>query len=142
MPDATLLKDFKIGLNEEGQFTYLGLQINQHTNKTISVSQKEYIKELKQIPLSTKRKNQKTHALAPDEYKLFRSKCGQLLWLSLQTRPDISFGVCQLSNHLSDPNVQDIIQANKLIKNVQQEPEVCLTFKPIKLGDFKLKGIF
>ena len=49
-----LLKDFKIGSNEECQFTYLGLQINQHTNKTISVSLKEYIKELKQIPLSKK----------------------------------------------------------------------------------------
>ena len=137
--NSTILSEFKIGSHQEGAFRYLGLQIKQHANKTISVSQEDYINELKQIPLAPKRRNQKSHALAPDEYRLFRSKCGQLLWISLQTRPDISFQVCQISNHLSDPNVEDIIVMNKIIKNLQSEPGISLTFRAVNLNEMKLK---
>ena len=80
-------------------FTYLGLEVKQLEDKSITVSQNKYIqRELHEIPISLKRKGQKNHALSPTEYKQYRSVCGQLLWLSVQTRPDISFDTCMLQN--------------------------------------------
>ena len=116
-------------------FTYLGLEIKQLEDKSITVSQNKYIqRELHEIPISLKRKGQKIHALSPTEYKQYRSVCGQLLWLSVQTRPDISFDTCMLQNHLSDPNVADILYANKVIKKLKLENDYILHFKGFQDG--------
>ena len=141
MLNDSILKDFAIGSINISSFKYLGLEVTQDKDeKSISVSQEDYISdEIVLIPISPKRKCQKTHALNPQEYGQFRSLCGKLLWLSLQTRPDISFEVCQLSNHLSDANVQDIISINKLVKKLQSEEPISLVFKALNLSKLKLK---
>lgn len=127
-----LLNDFEIKSSEELSFTFLGLEVSQNEQDfSITVSQKKYINELAQIPLTAKRKMQKMHAVNTIEYKKFRAGLGQLLWISLQTRPDISFEVCQLSNHLSDPNVEDLKRFNKIVRNLQDSNDMCLHFKEI-----------
>ena len=88
--------------------------------------------------LTPKRKSQKNHEVTSDEYRFFKGSIGKLLWVSIQTRPDISFDVCQLSNHLSDPNVQDLITINKIISRLQNESEIMLTFRAIDLQTVKL----
>ena len=135
----SLLDKLQIGTHFQESFTYLGLEVEQvKETKAISISQHKYIDNLKQIELSPKRRNQKTHALNNEEHRTFREKCGQLLWLSLQTRPDISYDVCQLSNHVADPNVQDIITLNKVIKKLKQDPEMKLSFQSINLDNLTL----
>ena len=49
----------------------------------------------------------------------------------VQTRPDIAFAACQLSNNLKDPNVADIIQHNKIVKKLKDEDDIPLIFKSI-----------
>ena len=129
----SVLKEFDVGECQESEFTFLGLEICQNDkNKLIQVSQKKYVlEELKLIQINNKRKNQKSAALAPDEYKSYRSSCGQLIWLAIQTRPDISYDICILSNYLSDPNVENMININKVVKKLQQDPDICITFKEI-----------
>ena len=130
-----VLKSFAVGSKQEGTFTYLGWDIVQGEEKDILISQHEYImKELHQIQITPKRKGQKNHALTSDEYRVYKSVIGKIQWLSVQTRPDISFEVCQLSNHLSDPNVQDIVNyLNKLINRMRNEPEMSLLFKAVDM---------
>ena len=41
-------------------------------------------------------------------------------WISTQSRSDISFDVCQLSTKLNLATVQDIFQANKVLRKVKQ----------------------
>ena len=41
--------------------------------------------------------------------------------MASQTRPDISFEVLELSCSLKDPQVQHILQANKCVKNFQED---------------------
>ena len=135
-----VLKPFTVGSEEERQFDFLGLHVNQdEETKMIQVSQHHYIlNELSPIQLMAKRKLQKNHALTSDEFSMFKSSVGKLLWLSTQTRPDIAYDVCQLSNHLAEPNVQDILMVNKLITKMKNEPEMMLCFHPINLKDTKL----
>ena len=58
------------------------------------------------------RKTDKSQVLNEDEQALFRKVCGQLNWISTQSRPNIAFDVCQLSTRLNTATVQDILQAN------------------------------
>ena len=116
-------------------FTYVGLEIKQLEDKSITVSQNKHIqRELHEIPISLKRKGQKNHALSPTEYKQYRSVCAQLLWLSVQTRPDISFDTCMLQNHLNDPNVADVLYANKVIKKLKLDNDYVSHFKGFQDG--------
>ena len=46
---------------------------------------------------------------------------GKLLWISTQTRPDISFDVCQLANRIKSTTENDLNNALKVIKHVQND---------------------
>ena len=81
--------------------------------------------------MTSKRKYQKANPLNQSEYTNLRSGVGQLLWLSLQTRPDIAFMACQLSNNIKEPNVADMITYNKVVKNLQDKPYLPLRFTSI-----------
>ena len=69
---------------------------------------------------------------------MLRSKIGQLLWLSNQIRPDISFDVCVLATRLKEVTVKDILEANKIVRKVTSHslklcyqnlgPSECLKF--------------
>ena len=52
------------------------------------------------------------------EKDLLRAKIGQLLWISNQTRPDISFDVSNLASKLENATVEDIKYCNKIISKV------------------------
>lgn len=135
------LRNFEVGSREEHDFVFLGLQISQNPiSKEITISQKDYIvNELQKIQINPKRQQQKFHALTKLEFDQYKSACGKLQWLSTQSRPDISFDVCQLNNHLSDPNIQDLNALNKLIKRLKDNPDVKITFRPLDLSSIKLK---
>ena len=127
-----ILDCFQIKSQEMTSFLYLGLDVIQDPDSfEITVGQGKYIQDLKTIQLSNIRKSQKTHALNSSEYAQFRSGVGQINWLACQTRPDISFASCQLSNNVKDPNIADVLQYNKLVKKLQQEDDIPLSFKAI-----------
>ena len=135
-----IMKQFIVGSWLKENFSFLGLQVQQNPDdKVVYLSQHKYIlEEVHIIQLTQRRKAQKNYALAPDEYKKFKSLIGKVLWLSTQTRPDIAYDVCQLSNHLSDPNVADILTLNKMVKKLRSEHEIQMVYNPINLSSMKL----
>ena len=50
-----------------------------------------------------------------------RSTVGKLLWISTQTRPDISFDVCQLANRIESATENDLKYALKVVKPAQND---------------------
>ena len=139
--DGGILQSVEVKNHDTNSFSYLGLQVEQDPNThEITVSQSKYVHGIKSIPVSNHRRSQKSYALNHSEYSQLRSGVGQLNWLSGQTRPDLSFSACQLSNNLKDPNVADLLFYNKIVKNLQQEESLPLCFRPIPniLHGFKL----
>ena len=127
-----ILDGFEVKSEDSTSFDYLGLEVSQHLiSHEIKVKQDRFIQELKPIAVAKSRKAQKTSPLNSLEYAQFRTGVGQLLWLSVQTRPDISFTACQLSNHLKDPNIDDLNLYNKTVKKLQNEDSVPLLFSKI-----------
>ena len=59
---------------------------------------------------------------------------GQMLWVSSQTRPDVSFETCMMSNTGKHPKVNMLLEANKALSKLKKD-RVKLKFP--SLGDFR-----
>ena len=125
---------FNVGKLEIGCFTYLGLNINQADDFSISVDQNDYTAQLKTIPLSNQRSQRRNDEVNENEFDQYRSGCGQLNWLSGQSRPDVSYDSCILSNRLSQPIIYDVKLYNKTVKKLKTSP--CVILKYPSLQDF------
>ena len=117
-------KMFNVGKEACNSFKYIGLELSQNDEKII-LSQKDYTGMLKIVSVDKNR--EKTSPLSANEQSILRSKVGQLLWLSKQSRPDIAFDVTMLASRLHVGTVEDIIKLNKVIRKVQAE-NVSLNF--------------
>ena len=108
---------FTVGSEETVPMKYLGMNIDE-SDGDIYFSQDSYIDSMEEVEIQ--KKTDKSRVLNEDEQALFRKICGQLNWISTQSRPDIAFDVCQLSTRLNTATVQDILQANKVLRKVKQ----------------------
>ena len=87
-----IMEMVKISKKEKGSFKYIGLRIEQN-GQDIFVDQNDYCSNL-QV---------KVHGLSNEELSMeekgdLRSLCGQVLWVTSQTRPDAAFEGCQICN--------------------------------------------
>ena len=85
----------------------LGLDVIQN-NKYVSHSQTKFIDEI--IEITGDRSKQKLLGL--------NEEFGQLLWVSNQTRPNISFNLSELSSSVNYATVEHILRANKVLKKM------------------------
>ena len=96
---------FLIGKEDKLNFKYLGPNVTA-TNSTITLN------------INTDRKNEVTSPLNKAEKDQLRAKIGQLLWISNQTMPDISFDVSTLASNLNNATVNETLYCNKIISKV------------------------
>ena len=98
-----LREEFKFSKMEEGTFVYCGCKIKVNEDGTIDLDQSEYIDNLKKME---KAEGDDERELTGKEKTEARGKVGALLWISLITRPDISFDVNSLSCEVSKGKVK------------------------------------
>ena len=115
---GSLMKEFKISRMKKCAFRYLGLNLQQ-SGDSILVDQFLYIDNLKEISIDSLRKKQVNDKLTEGERKELRSMCGQLLWVSSQTRPDVSFETCSVSNYGREATVESLIDANRAVRKLK-----------------------
>ena len=112
-----LCNTFSVGREEEKTFRYLGLNIQQHSD-SIQVDQTNYIDSLESLLVNEIRQER---MLSTNEKDILRSKIGQLLWVSNQTRPDISFDTFNLAVNINNATTKDIITLNKAVSKLKRE---------------------
>ena len=61
---------------------------------------------------------------------------GQMNWIATQTRPDLLFSCCELASSLKNATVNDMIKANKVLKNLCNKGIKVRTPK-LEYGNFK-----
>ena len=122
---------FTISKAESGQFKYTGLNIRQ-TKFDITVDQIKYVKSIK--PIEIQRVGDKDSPLTKVEFKKYRALTGQLSWAAENTRPDIAFDVRELATRNKAATLDDLRNANKVLRKAQNEE---IKVKYSKLGNWK-----
>lgn len=117
---------FTIGKEESKSFKYLGINVT-HNSTGIEFTQTDYIDAPTPIAIEMKDKND---PLTNYEKEQLRSKIGQLLWISSQTRPDISFDVSNLAININKATKMDLLELNKVIRKVKAD-SFSLTFQQL-----------
>lgn len=127
-----LRSTFTVGRKEEVTFRYLGLNICQD-EESIIIDQADYINRLQPTLID---RSGVEKILSSKKRDVLRSEIGQLLWVSNQTRPDISFNVSNLAVNMEKSTSKDIVALNKVIRKLKNDSHV-MTFKrlqnPIKI---------
>lgn len=105
-------------------FKYTGLNLAQKDD-CVYLDQQFYIDELKKVVVLKNRKMSKDSLLTTDEARELKGPAGQLNWTSIQRRPDISFGACEVSTSIKDAKIEDLVNANKNITKIEITANHC-----------------
>ena len=116
---------FKISVEAEKTFRYIGLNIEQREDY-IKIDQENYVQLLKLIPISCERAKEEA-LLDKNEKAVLKSLCGKLQWVTTNTRVDMAYDTCMVSNVGKTPQVQNILEANKAVRKIKNS-KVSLTF--------------
>ena len=117
---CALQDSLSFGSQENTAFRYLGIDLRQHEDFSIELSQSSFAKSIQSIECPAGLSKDQP---APDDLKAaLRAVIGKLNWISLISRPEISFEVSTLASKQQTASVHDISQANRLICRVQNEP--------------------
>ena len=111
---------FRVGNQMEGNFRYIGVEISQ-TEDVILLNQHSYVNEMVNVPLHYNRANDKDGMLNKKETKQLREVIGQSNWVVNQSRPDVCFDSLELSMSTKHPRVENLLQANKLIRRIKAD---------------------
>ena len=117
---------FDIGMRKTNAFKYVGLNVCK-VNGEIVLQQDEYVNELQELDVELSRDDT---ALTKEEMRLLREITGQLLWISSQTRPDISFDTLEMSVSRNHASMKTLKRCIKVIKKTKEQSSK-LVFRPI-----------
>ena len=135
-----VLSCFKISRMHTRDFTYLGWSIEQRAG-CITVDQQDYGLSIEPITHSSKVSKDKERTLSESEKSSYQGTLGKLLWLSGQTRPDLSYDTMELSTYTSSAKVKHLTVMNKVIKKIKTGPSQ-IRFNAMDLDRGDIKVIF
>lgn len=116
-----LTKEFEIRVMEAKYF--VGLEIEQRRDGSIHLSQKAYIRRVLEKfrmadakSVATPAENIPMSTTDPVEKYPFREAVGSLMYLTVGTRPDISFAVGKVSRYLNNPTEASVTAVKRIFK--------------------------
>ena len=122
---------FLIGSSETDTFKYIGLNLTSEGSKT-TIDQNQYAASLSKAELQSSRATARSSELSDAEKREYRGLIGQLNWLATNSRPDISYRVCELAVSLKTARVKDLLDLNKIISWVKEQ-QFSIVFKQLDL---------
>ena len=128
---------FQVGSKNQKWFTYVGINLKENDDFFIIVDQHACTETIYPVPV-TREQISNPHWNATDKERLaIKSAVGQLNWLANINRPEISFQVSNISGRVTKATVQDIREANKIIKFAKSNTSF-ITFPSLHLSSVKV----
>ena len=127
----TKLEDiFQLSKSESGSFKYCGCNIVTLEDGSIRLDQNEYTEKLNEIDIING--DDDSRILTPSEQKKLRGKIGEILWISLMSRPDLAFDTNSLASEVPKATVKTMKEINAVIRKAKNRRESIIFSK---LGD-------
>ena len=111
---------FSISKVESSMFKYVGLDVIQTSDEVI-VNQDCYIRNIEPIVKQTSGVVCRGSGLSEDERSELKCLGGQMLWVASQTRPDLSFETCVMTNVTNSSTDKTIHDANKAVVKLKAQ---------------------
>ena len=107
---------FRWGDWESGSFVQCGVKVTQ-TGRGFELSQPDYTRDIKEIPLSASRRKEDSSPISERERTQLRSLLGALSWHAQQVAPHFSAEVSLLLSETSEGTVCTVKKANALLRH-------------------------
>jgi hypothetical protein len=129
----------KFGKWNEAGGEYLGRTLTQQPDGEIQVSMRRYVEDkLTSVRLPPQRRKDPKAPLVPAEISQLRGVGGSLQWVTREGRPDVAAAAAMtMSWESGGPFVQNLIDAERCVKELKGTPEVLIRIVPIPLGDLE-----
>ena len=134
---SKLGKKYPFGSKKSKAFTFTGIELFQHPDNSIELSQTKYVNQIPAIQLSQERRSQENELVTEKERHLLRGLVGSLQYAAVHTRPDIASALSHLQSQINSSTVATLITANKVLHNAKKHSDVHIKIQPIKTEDLR-----
>ena len=119
-----LESQFPFGSRKKKDFVFIGLQIHQKEDFSITVDQTQYVKDINPIQIDKERKSYPEEPVNETERQAFRGLIGSLQYASVNTRPDLGSRLSLLQGRINNGQIQDLIEGNRLLHDAKVNSNV------------------
>ena len=106
---------------------YTGLNVKQHPQtRVLTIDQAHYVANLKETPT----RKLPEGALDREGQTQFWSQLGALLWVAVNTRPDVAYDVSHLASYGTRPEKQHLVSLNKIVRTLKSR-DYSITFAKV-----------
>ena len=103
--------------------------MRQHRDFSITVDLEDYTnKFITEAPITRERSRQRQESLTSQELSMLRGVLGTASWRAQQMSPQFAADVSLLLSATADPVVQDLLDANKLVRDMRRSSAQSLRF--------------
>ena len=122
---------FRWGEFELNDFTQCGVQIKRREDGSFLLSQERYMENVKEIGLSSERRNQRKEATSPREQTQLRALLGALSWHCSQIGYRYSSYVSLYLSEIPQSTVETILEVNRLLHRVRDAAKDAMIIRPL-----------
>eukprot|EP00435_Cladocopium_sp_Y103_P073619 s3_g44.t1 len=130
-----LEQTFPFGSHKISAFTFTGIEINQHSDFSITLNQSEYVRKISAIPIEPNRKSQPELPVTEKERLALRGIVGSLQYAAINTRPDLSSKLSFLQSAINTAKIETLMEG--VLHEAKKHHDVTITIKPIPYQDFR-----
>ena len=108
---------------------FAGIRVRQHRDFSITVDLEDYTNNyITEAPITRERSRQRQESLTAQELSMLRGVLGTASWRAQQMSPQFAADVSLLLSSTADPVVQDLLDANKLVRDMRRSSAQSLHF--------------
>ena len=132
-----LRKQYPFGSEKLGSFTFTGIQLTQKGDKSIVLSQSDYVRNIKPISIDVNRRSTPEEGTTESERQDLRALIGSLQSAAVNTRPDLASRLSMLQSKVNHAKVETLIEANRVLHEGKRHHDASLCIQPIAPKDFR-----
>ena len=132
-----LEKTYPFGSKKSQAFTFTGIEVTQHGDKSISLSQSAYVRKIPSIQIEPNRKTQPDLPVTESERGSLRGLVGSLQYAAVNTRPDLASRLSILQSSINKATIETLQEGNRLLHEAKRYHEVTIFIKPIDPKSFR-----